>query len=293
MLSADYLLWSVHGVDVPYAQAFNGINPAVAVPDGRVATVSPSYTSGIRLGAGVGLSDCSWIVANITYFRSNDTSTTSAPNGDVLHSLLALPNTVNAAGDSLQANAAYTITLLTADAAYKQAFINNDWLTLSRLAGGRYAHLDQQLNAFYNITGTTINNTRVNFNGGGPRFGLAGRYRILGGFYGYGNGFVNLLAGQFTGSATQNNIFGGLQGQSTVTENRLVPVLEMELGFGWQTPNGRLSVSGGYYVGGWFNTMTVPGLQQGIQGTNYTTNGNNTSGNLTFDGLVGRIMVRF
>ena len=73
--------------------------------------------------------------------------------------------------------------------------------------------------------GATTNTTRVNFNGGGPRFGLAGRYRILGGFYGYGNGFVNLSPAKFTGSASQHNIFAGLQGQSTVNENRVVPVL--------------------------------------------------------------------
>ena len=39
--------------------------------------------------------------------------------------------------------------------------------------------------------------------------------------------------------------------------------------------------------------MTVPGLQQGLQAGNYTTNGNNTNGTLVFDGLVARIMVRY
>jgi hypothetical protein len=290
---ADYIFWSVHGVDVPYAQPFLGVDPATAVPRGQVFTVSPTFTSGMRFGAGAGIDDCSWVVGTVNYFRTGNNSTAEAPAGFVLRSLLAFPNTVNAAGDSLKADADYHITLVTADIDYKHAIINNDTLILSWLAGARYTHLDQHLFANYVITGLTTIESRVNFDGGGPRAGLDARYRICGGFFGYGTGVADLIAGKFTGQSTERNIFTGLVGNSLVNENRVLPILELELGFGWQSANGRLRISGGYYVGTWFNTLTVPSLVAGIQGTNFTTNGNNFRDTVMFDGLVGRVEFRY
>jgi hypothetical protein len=293
LVFGDYLLWTLHGADVPFAQVANGIAPATAVPAGPVTTVSPTYTSGFRGGAGVAVCDNSWIVGTVTYLRTGNNSDAIAPAGLVLRSLLAFPNTLNAAGDSLTAHAEYHTTLVMADIDYKTAFVTTDNLLLSWFAGGRYVHLDQHLNALYQITGETTVESRVNFDGGGPRAGLNGQYRIAGGFYGYGVGAVNLIAGKFSGQAVQNNIFAGQQGQTAVNENRVVPILELELGFGWMSANGRVRVSGGYYVSSWYNTMTVPTLQAGIQGTNFTTNSNNLRDNIVFDGLVGRLEIRY
>jgi len=185
------------------------------------------------------------------------------------------------------------IDLVTADIDYKCLFVNTHCLQLSWLAGARYGHLDQKLVANYLIPGSTTVNSQILFNGGGPRAGLEGEYKIRAGFFGYGKGVMNLLAGDFKASYTERNIFTGLVGDTSVREERIVPVLELELGLGWQSPKGRVRVSGGYYVGTWFNTLTTPSLAEGIQNNNFTTNGNNFRDSITFDGLVGRVEFRY
>ncbi len=292
-ISAEYLYWSVHDSNVPFAQAFDGTDPFNSVPRGPVGMVAPKYDNGFRIGAGVAVSDCSWVVGTYTYLHDSSNASLSAPSGDVLHSYLAFPNTTNSAGDSLKANASFAIDLQTFDLEYKCNFIDNSHFTLTWLAGARYGHLDQKVLANYDITGTTTVESHVNFDGGGPRAGLEGEYRILGGFYGYGKSIASLLAGQFSGSYEERNLFTGLVGQTSIQEERVVPILELELGLGWQSSNGRIRVSAGYYVGSWYNTVSVPTFAQAIQNTNYTSNSNNLKDTMTFDGVVGRVEFRY
>lgn len=290
---AEFLYWNVHGGDVPYAQAFDGVDPRNSVPRGPVGVASPRFTPGIRGGAGVSLNEDSWVVGTFTYLRVGSFSALNATGGNVLHNFLVFPNTVNAAVDSLTAKTDYHITMLTADADYKHAIVNNDCLLLNWLVGARFGHLNQDLVNQFQILGTTAVDSHVHFDGGGPRAGLEGEFRIAGGLYGYGHGIVNVLFGRFQGGIDERNIFGGLIGQTTVDENRVVPILEFELGAGWKSSDGRIRVSAGYYVGCWFNVMTLPSLSQGIQNVNFTTNGNNFRDSLIFDGFVTRFEYRF
>ena len=45
--------------------------------------------------------------------------------------------------------------------------------------------------------------------------------------------------------------------------------------------------------GGWFNTLTVPSLVQGVQNNNFTTNGNNFRDHFSIDGFVGRFTFKY
>jgi hypothetical protein len=290
---ADYLYWNVHNVDVPFAQPFNGIDPFNSVPQGPVAVASPRFTSGFRVGAGVAVGDDGWLVATYTDFRDTTGARIVAPDDLVLHSFLVFPNTVNSAGGSLAASAEYAIDLRTFDLDYRCPLVCGHNLLLEWLAGARYGHLDQHLLATFDISGTTTVDSHINFDGGGPRVGLHGDYKICGGLFGYGCGVLDVLFGRFHGSLEEQNVFTGLVGQTSVSEDRVVPILELELGAGWQTANGRLRLSAGYYVGFWFNALTTPNFISGVQGTNFTTNGNNFRDTITFDGLVGRVELRF
>jgi hypothetical protein len=290
---ADYLYWNVHNVDVPFAQPFNGIDPFNSVPQGPVAVASPRFTSGFRVGAGVAVGDDGWLVATYTDFRDTTGARVVAPNGLVLHNFLVFPNTVNSAGGSLAASAEYAIDLRTFDLDYRCPLVCGHNLLLEWLAGARYGHLDQSLLVTADINGTTTIDSHINFDGGGPRVGLKGDYKICGGVFGYGCGVLDVLFGRFQGSLEERNVFTGLVGQTSVREDRVVPILELELGAGWQSASGRLRLSAGYYVGFWFNALTTPNFISGVQGTNFTTNGNNFRDTITFDGLVGRIEVRY
>jgi hypothetical protein len=288
----DILAWRVHGADIPFAQPFDGVGP-LAVPKGPVADVNPGTEAGVRLGFGIPVNDHSWVVTTFTYFRDYADAYSTAPDGSVLHSNVVFPNTVNGAFVPLAANATNDIRLYMGDIDYKCAFVNTESLQVSWLAGIRYAHLQQNFTTNYAIFGTTTVNTGINFDGIGPRAGLEGEYKIGCGFYGYGKGMINLLAGRFAANYLQTQTFVGQQAQTSVYDDRLVPVLEAELGIGWTSSNGRLSISAGYYVGSWTNALTTNSLVQGVQNNNYTTNGNNFRDTLTFDGLFGRIEFRF
>jgi hypothetical protein len=292
MVFAEYLYWTVHGADVPYAQAFDGVDPVLSVPRGEVGVASPQYQSGFKVGGGVSLGN-GWLVGTFTYFDMDRGSSLAAGPGDVLHNFMVFPNTVNAAGDSLTAVANYHIQLYMVDLDYKCPIINNDHLSLNWVAGIRYAHLDQNFSDTFQITGTTTINSTISFDGIGPRIGLEGEYKICGGFYGYCHGLFDVLFGEFRGNYGERNVFTGVVGQTSVMEDRAVPILELEVGAGWQSCDGRFRFSAGYYVGAWFNVMTTTSLQSGIGNANYTTNGNNFRDNITFDGFVAKFEFRF
>jgi hypothetical protein len=290
----DYLYWNVHGADVPYAQPFDGVIPGLSVPRGPVAVASPKFNSGFRAGGGMVFDNGnSGFFGTFTYFRDNRHTDTAAPDPFVLHNFLAFPNTASSAVDSLSASVDYHIQLYMADFDYKCAIVNNQHLYLNWLAGIRYAHLDQNLSSNFFVTGATSVNSDINFDGIGPRFGLDGRYQVCGGLYGYAQGIVDLLFGQFRGNYTETNVFTGLVGQTSINANRVVPILELEMGLGWQSAQGGFRVQGGYYVGSWFNTITTSSFASSIGATNFTTNGNNFRDNMTFDGLVLRFMFSY
>ncbi len=240
-----------------------------------MGVVSPGFTTGYRAGGGFALSDHTWIVGTLTYFRDSADSSIAAPNGQVLSGNLVFPNTVTAAFLPLAANSLYSINLLMADIDFKCTIVNCDRWQLYWLAGARYAHLDQNLTTNYLVFGTTTVNTGISFDGGGPRAGLEGEYHVGCGFYGFGKGTANLLVGQFSANYLQTQTFAGQQALTHIYDDRVVPILEAELGVGWRSPKGHVSVAAGFYIGSWFNTLTTSSFVQGIQSNNYTTNGNN------------------
>jgi hypothetical protein len=293
LVFGDYLYWKVRGADVQYAQAFDGIDPLTSVPRGPVGVVSPRFNSGFRAGAGVLLTGESWLVGTFTYFRTTGGSSITAADPFILHSNLTFPNTANAGGDSLNANARSTIDLKMADVDFKYNFLDNELLTITGVLGARYAHLEQTLRANYQIFGTTTVNSDINFDGGGPRVGLEGLFHVCGPLFGYGKGGATLLLGRFNARYEERNIFIGQVGLTSIGDDRVVPVLELELGLGLQCLDGRVRVSGGYYVGNWINTLTVPSLAIGIRNNNFSNNGASFSDTITFDGFVGRLEFRF
>jgi hypothetical protein len=288
----EFLYWNVRDADVPFAQSFDGVGP-LSVPRGQVAMAQPDYAPGFRVGGAYAICENRWLVATFTWFHTATDSDTAAVPGTALRALLVFPNTLNSAADSLTASARYEFSLQMADVDYKCPLWSCDSCRVNWLVGARYAHLDQDLQATYSILGTTTVDSHITFDGGGVRGGFDGEYKVKCGAFGYAKGVVNLLAGHFAGNYEQRNIFTGLQAQTGVSEDRLVPILEFEAGVGWESPQGHVRLSGGYSVSSWFNTLTTPSLVQGVQNVNYTTNGNNFRDNLTFEGFVGRIEIRY
>src|SRR6202161_813312 len=92
------------------------------------------------------------------------------------------------------------------------------------------------------------------------------------------------LAGWFRAAYNQYNTFFLNQANVVWKDQRIVPILEAELGAGWASCNGRVRITGGYYIGSWFNTVATPLWIVGAQTNNFT----NVSQSIVFDGLVTR-----
>jgi hypothetical protein len=284
----EFLYWEVRGGDVAYAIPVDGTAIA-AVQTGPAASVDSKFEPGFRVGVGYVLDGCSTLTGTYTFYRSTAEDDVTAPPGDVLRALTTFPGTLNAAADSLDASASFDIELHMVDLDYRWLLVDGDQFVLTALGGVRYADLMQEFRADYTVLGATTVTTDIDMIGFGPRLGLAFERGIGRQYFGYGRGVANLLIGQFEAEYLQTHAFLGNQAFASFEEDRIVPVLELELGLGWQSSNGRVVLSAGYIVSAWFNMLTTPAWIDAVQETSFP----NASETLTFDGLVARAEVRF
>jgi hypothetical protein len=275
-----------HNVDMAYAEPRNGLNPATATPTGAVGVVAPQFRSGFRVGGAYALNPCSSIVTTFSWFETNGANTIGTVVPDSIHSLTTYPTTASASANSLLASGTYGIRFRTVDTEYRRLIWGSQNAAINWSAGARYGHLGQNFSATELITpGTTFVDSRITFDGAGPRFGLDGERRVHNGFMIYGRTGASFLAGSFRSSYNQYNTFFLNQANVTWKDQRIVPILEAELGAGWASCNGRIRITGGYYVGSWFNTVATPLWIAGAQNSNFT----NVSQSIVFDGLVTRL----
>ncbi len=282
----DFLYLQARGANVAYAQPRDGLDPTIAVPVGPTAVVAPDYRAAYRVGGTIAIDECSSVIGSFTSFESRAGNAIGTDVPFSLNSLVTHPNTASAASNSLQAQARYDIDFRLADASFRALLRGGPRWALNYQIGARYAHLNQQLFTQQPISpGITSVNTNINFEGGGPRVGIDfERYAKRCGLYAYSKAFANFVAGQFRADYLQQNTFALTQAQTSWKDDRIVSILEFEAGLGWTSPRGRLRLTGGYYVAGWFNTVTTPGWIAATQGANFTQ----ASDTLTFDGLVTR-----
>ncbi|MGF1580741.1 MAG: Lpg1974 family pore-forming outer membrane protein [Gemmataceae bacterium] len=291
-LYADYLYMTTRNVDVPLGVPFNGATLAAA-PVGTVAVADPHYTSGFRVGGSYFLTGTTAIEANFAWLDSNTSAQFDAPNGTSFRSFIFHPTTPLITSDAEHITSRYDIDFRFADVAYKGVLWKNCNGYLGYLAGVRYAHINQDLFARYEVLGDRFVETQINFDGIGPRIGLDGEYRTCCGVFGYARGVLNVLAGHWGGSYRQEDVNAGTEAMVDYGDDRIVLNPELEIGVGWTGCQGRLRVSGGYYISAFYNSMTTPGLILATQSDNYSTVGDNNRDTLVFDGLVARIEVRY
>jgi len=216
-LIGEFMYLSPRGVDVPFARIADGCG-GDAVTRGALGIAQPDYSPAYRFGGWFDLTDCSGI--QLTYSRlESHTNASSFTGGNfVIQSLVTLPQTLNCASNSLGATARYNIDFDLVDLDYGHNLWKGCNATIDWIVGIRYAHLDQDFQSSFTIQNATNVNTTVNFEGIGPRVGLQGEKRIgCGGFFFYGNGTLDLLAGNFRSDFLQRNRFTGVQGNVTLT----------------------------------------------------------------------------
>ena len=180
------------------------------------------------------------------------------------------------------------------DADYRAVWAAGDLWVVNYLVGARYAGLKQDFTGVYSGTGTTdtlVSN--MNFDGGGIRVGLdAQRFACNSGFMVYGRNSASFVAGEFRGRYTQSSDVDPVIVDTTWRAGRIVSILDMELGAGWQSRCGRWRLSGGYLVAGWFNTIPQNQWIHAVQ-TNNVAGLSSSVNAITFDGFTARLDYRW
>ncbi|MFW6124752.1 MAG: Lpg1974 family pore-forming outer membrane protein [Pirellulales bacterium] len=264
--------------------------PETPIPIGREAVADIDFESGFRVGFARVLSSCSSLGADYTHFESDTNSHTQVTAPTVLRSLVFHPSTANAAADFLTAQARYDIDFETADVNYRRMLTCGPRHQLNWLAGVRYAHLQQDFSSvFTNATTVETIETDITFDGGGLRLGLEGERRVGCGLLVYGRGYASFVGGEFNTDYRQGDNFAGTVVDTGWEEDRVVSILDLELGVGWVSSGGRVRLSGGYSFSGWYDVIPTDELIEAVR-TNDSTSVDDT---LTFDGLVARAEVRY
>ena len=290
----EFLYLHPRGADVAFGVPQDGTGGLGTVPVGEVGIATIGYTPAFRAGGFFTIGEDALVELTYSHFDSNSTTTISATAPNVINPLTLFPGTFNAGFTAESATAEYGINFQFIDADYMVMACNCDQFWLGYLLGARYAELGQEFTATYPFAapdGTTTLDTNIDFTGVGMRFGVLGE-RVLfqnTGFRFYGSGIANLLVGTFDATYTQTNQFNGVEAAVSISETRIVPVVDLELGLAWLGPKGHFRLSAGYMVSAWFNAVTTPEWIASVQNRTFSPG----SDVLTFDGLTARAQLAF
>jgi hypothetical protein len=295
----EYLLLRPRDAEVSYGVPINGPivrPPADPVQVGPVAIVDPDYSTGFRVGGSFAFDWCSSVVLTYSHFESNtEHSITTDPTEAVIRPLVMHPSMFEANTDALAAQAGLGIDFDTLDADYRSVLWLNHCSVMNWFVGARYAHLQQDFASLFTLTGENEEViTDVGFDGGGIRFGLDGERHHCCGFLLYGRGSISVVAGEFSATYFQADNFDREIVDTAWKAGRVVPIMDLELGAGWQSPCGHFRLTAGYNVAYWFNTVTTDQWIKSVQENDFVGQPDGMSyDTITFDGLTARAEYRF
>ncbi len=291
-----FLLLHPVGGDMHFAQQQNGTGGAGTTPFGEIGVADPNYDIGVRVGGLWALDAYTGVGVSYTFFESDAMGEIDAP-GIALGTVGSLVHHPGAAVTSSAGpvRGDYAIDFQTAEIDTRHLMVAtcNRWVygTL----GARWADLSQEFrtNGIYagSQGGNILTESDLDFQGAGLRMGLDGEQLIGQSRLSiYGNAYASSLVGEMTGRYRMRNA-------TTVTDlaiarwtdDRIVPMLEYELGLAWTNCSGCFRVSVGYTMIHWFNVATTPVFVDAVQADNYVDLGDT----LSFSGLTSRVEWRY
>jgi Legionella pneumophila major outer membrane protein precursor len=290
---ADLLYLRAGNIDYIYAVEQTGTLPTDS-PTGPVGRVGFDGALGYRVGANLCLSNCSSIQASYTWFQDETSDAISANPGTVLIFQPGVPSIPNVGASGIAASADYDIRFQQVDLDYRGLLYGTCDSAVNYFAGLRYANLEQNFRAQEDVgvpAGLTNVTSDINFDGFGIGVGLDGMRRSsYSGLLIYGRGSASFVSGEFKADYRQTTQFGpnSVVGNS-LEDFRVLTILQTEVGLGWQSECGRLRVTGGYQVAGWFNSLTTGTYITGVQNRQF----DELWETISFDGFVSRVEWRF
>ncbi len=264
-----------------------------ASPTGPIGISNIDEHVGYRVGLNLAHSNCASLAVSYTRWDGETTSILQATGNNVLNSNVIHPSTATTGAASLEATARQLANFQFGDVMVRRVYRSSDCGVINWNAGLRYGNLEQGLSADQTVsvaTGLTNVTTDIDFSGFGIIGGLDGaRHSTHTGFLVYGKALGSLLAGNWQADYRQTNQFGGGVIANRYDDYRVTPVVDTELGVGWQSKSGCLRVTTGYLFSTWFNAVTTRDYVQSVR----TGNMLNLDDNLTFSGLALRTEIRF
>ncbi|MCR4410895.1 MAG: Lpg1974 family pore-forming outer membrane protein [Thermoguttaceae bacterium] len=292
----EFLYLRPRSAEIEYAVPFNGpIGPGTPIQVGRTAMVDPDYEPAFRLGFARALDECASLGATYTHFESETADAISLTEQPyVLRAMVLHPSTFDAAIDWLSARAQQDMRFDLVDVDYRHIFLRRDRYWVNYLIGVRYASLEQSFQATFTEQIQEDVRSEINFDGGGIRIGLEGeRHACNSGLLVYGKSAASFVGGEFRSTYFQGSTQDPLIVDTSWKAGRLVSMLDLEVGAGWMSCNGRWKLTAGYMVSGWLNVVKLNDYIRGVQANNYSALDDMTDNALTFDGFVARAEVRW
>lgn len=288
----QFLLLRPGNVDQIYAIEQDSVVPG-EFPTGPVGRLNVDEETGYRVGVTLACSNCTSLVASYTNFEGNTVDAIRATNGNVLNSQIVHPSTLTVGGADQGSFGVYGIDFQLVDLAYRHIWKTSDIYAINWLAGFRYGSMQQDMlvvQEFAVATGLTAVDTDLNFDGFGMMFGVdAERRSCHSGLMIYGKALSSFLAGDWRGRYSQVNQFGGGIVANEYEDYRVTPVLELELGLGWQSPCGRYRATAGYMTSAWYDAISTREYVNAVRNNNYVS----VDETITFNGLTTGVEIRF
>lgn len=293
----EFLYLKATDGDIAHAQQQNGTGGAGTVPFGRIGTVEMDYEPAFRVGAGIGLDACSSLIFSYTRYDGSGFDELVAPTipggGGAVGSLVHHPGAaITSSQGPLTAD--YDLSYQLADIVFRDVWSGSDCYVINYSIGAQYANMSQEFeqNGLFggSTAGAIDTETDIDFNGGGIRVGLDGERRLGGRVSVYGKIYAAALSGQFSSDYTMLNVTTDtLLAEARWKDNRVISLVEYELGMAYTSCNQHWRLSGGYMFQHWGNMVTTSNFIDGVQADNYT----NLSDGLGFNGLTTRLEICF
>lgn len=287
----QFLLLRPGSTDQIYELEFD--DPAPAFPTGQTGRVNIDEEPGFRVGLSCAASDCTSLVASYTFFEGNTRDSITANAGNLLVSQVIHPDLGTTGGAGLSSSASYGIDFQLIDLAYRHIWRANNTYAINWTAGFRYGNLEQDFLGVQEravATGNVTVDSDVDFDGFGMLFGVdATRRSCESGLMIYGRGLSSFLAGDWRGDYSATNQFLGGVVRNDYDDYRITPVLELELGLGWQSKCGRCQATVGYMTSAWYNAVSNRQYINAVRNDNLVS----VDETITFNGLTAGVEARF
>ena len=234
-------------------------------PTGPIGNTAIDFESGFRGGFVLANTCTTSLVATYSSWEGGTTDNISRTGLNILNPRVIHPSTVNAGTNSLQDTATSNMSFDVLDGVYRHKLFCTKSTIFNWSGGFRYGQLEQQFE-YRQLQSVAVGQanlvgTDIDFNGFGILMGLdAERRSCKSGMLCFTRGMASFLGGDWTGTYRQvNTITGNTDAANDFEEFRISPVLEAELGIGWQSDSGCIRATAGYLATWWTNAMSTSG----------------------------------